>query len=372
MAPSSISTTAFLRFIGVSRGEVVGRTAKALGIWKSDQDRVEVVKILRANGSIRNAEYALRNRDGELRDVLASAELLEIDGAQCMLSILWDITERKQAEEVLRRAKDVADAASRSKSEFLANMSHEIRTPMNGIVGLTDLVLETELTPQQREHLEMVRASTDLLLHVINDILDFSKIEAGKLELHTEPFHLRDCLGDTLKTLGLRAERKGLELTCQILPNVPEGLVGDPGRLNQIVVNLVGNAIKFTERGEVVVLFSTETTRAESAELHFSVQDTWVGVNPEVQERLFQAFTQADSSTTRKYGGTGLGLAISAQLAALMHGRIWVESTPGKGSIFTSPPGSDCTMSRPRNRSPTPPAWRTSPCSSSMTMRPIA
>ncbi|MGH7556150.1 MAG: response regulator, partial [Longimicrobiales bacterium] len=207
-------------------------------------------------------------------------------------------------------------------------------TPMNGIIGMTELVLNTDLAPRQREFLGVVKGSAHTLLALLNDVLDFSKIEAGRLDLEAIPFGLRDELGDTLKALGLRAEQQGLELAAHIHPDVPDTLVGDPGRLRQVVINLVGNAIKFTERGEVVVVVEAEDVSASNVALHFAVRDTGVGVRRDQQERIFDAFTQADSSTTRRYGGTGLGLAIAARLVALMGGRIWLESEPGRGSTF--------------------------------------
>ena len=245
-----------------------------------------------------------------------------------------DISALKRAQEDMRKAREAAEAASRAKSEFLANMSHEIRTPLNGVIGMTDLALETELTADQREYLETVKLSADSLLTVINDILDFSKIEAGKIDFEAVDFSLRDCLESTLKIIALRAHQKGLELLCEIAPDVPEWLQGDASRLRQVIVNLVGNAVKFTERGEVAVRVGLDRRDDHAYLLRFTVTDTGIGIPKEKLDSIFAPFNQADTSTTRKYGGTGLGLTISTRLVAMMGGAMWVESEAGKGSRF--------------------------------------
>ena len=312
--------------------------------------RDDFARLMREHGSVAGFEAQVRRRDGGTLWIVEHARAVR-DASGALLyyeGTVADVSQRKGAEEALaarnrellaaeaelRRAKEAAEAASRAKSEFLANMSHEIRTPMNGVMGMIELTLDTDLQPEQRDFLETARGSAEALLTVINDVLDFSKIEAGKLELDERPFDPREALGDALKTLALRAHQKGLELNCRVGADVPRVLAGDEGRLRQVVLNLAGNAIKFTERGEVTLSVAVESAAEDAVLLHFAVADTGVGVPANKLKLIFDPFTQADGSTTRKYGGTGLGLSISSRLVEHMGGRIWAESEPGCGSTF--------------------------------------
>jgi PAS domain S-box-containing protein len=277
-------------------------------------------------------ENRYRCKDGSYRWMSWNATPVEEEGL--IYCTVRDVTEQKRVAAELKKAREAADAANRAKSDFLANMSHEIRTPMNAVIGMTELLQDTPLSSDQREYVETLADAAESLLGLINDVLDFSKIEAGMLELSVVEFDLREALENTLRTLGLRAHQKGLELVCRVAPDVPEALVGDAPRLRQIVLNLVGNAIKFTEQGEVLLEVEKESTEDEEVALRFVITDTGIGIPRDKQNVIFEAFAQADGSTTREYGGTGLGLAIAARLVRMMGGTVFLESEPGKGSRF--------------------------------------
>ncbi|MEK9142639.1 MAG: ATP-binding protein, partial [Nitrospirota bacterium] len=281
-------------------------------------------------------EHRLRHKDGSYRWIFARGTIIKNEGelSSRMVGIHIDVTDRKTAEELLRQAKETAEAASRAKSQFLANMSHEIRTPMNGVLGMAELMLRCPLGDKERHLTESIHRSGSVLLAIINDILDFSKIEAGKLQLEAIPFEVRRTIQEAVDLAMSEAQKKHLKLSWHIANDIPAYLLGDPTRLRQIIVNLVGNAVKFTEQGGIDVAVSLESQQGELYGLSVMVRDTGIGISPEAQAYIFAAFSQADGSTTRKYGGTGLGLAIVKQLVTLMGGHIEIQSTLGKGSTF--------------------------------------
>lgn len=326
---------ALLQMIGYSRRELESGQLRWDDLTPADQKAGDerALAQLRETGMCLPFEKEYIHKNGRRVPILVGVTMLEGSKTDCICFVV-DITRQKQTEQQLKEAKDAADAANLAKSQFLANMSHEVRTPMNAIIGMTELVLNSPLNPKQTEYLKMVLLSGESLLGIINDILDFSKVESGKIELDNLPLRMRECIGDAVKSLALRAHAKGLELALDIHSDVPEWVQGDAGRLRQVVINLVNNAIKFTPQGEVVVVVTLQAQRDDKWEILFCISDTGIGIPPDKVDRVFEAFEQADSSTTRQFGGTGLGLTIVRRMVEIMGGRVWVESELGKGSKF--------------------------------------
>jgi len=327
------------RIFGFQKSEIIGKSLHPMLAPDRPKDfnRSEMLEFQKTGKSSvigRTLDLTVKRKDGIYIPIELSLSAVKLKGRWNAIGIAREVAERKKAEQQVREARDKALDASKFKSQFLANMSHEIRTPMNAIIGMTDLALLTKLDTEQREYLEMVKSSADSLLALLNDILDFSKIEAGKLEVEFEPFNIREMIAATLGSLAIKAHQKNIELAYNINQNVPEKLMGDSMRIRQVIINLIGNAIKFTEIGEVLLNIIPINKSDKEVTLLFSVSDTGIGIPEEIRDRIFELFAQADGSTTRKYGGTGLGLAITSQLVKLMGGEIWVDSAPAKGSTF--------------------------------------
>ena len=323
------------RVAGYTRADVMGDNVIALGMWPHEEELTRFLENLRQTGRVKNMEITQRRKDGTAEMYLTSASVVEVNGEPCVISMTRDITEIKRVESGLRAAREAALAASRAKSEFLSSMSHEIRTPMNAILGMADLLMETELADEQRRYLSTVISNGHALLGLINGILDFAMVESGRISLEAVEFDPKDVTEKALETLAIRAHEKGLELMARFAPGVPELVLGDPFRLGQILINLVGNAIKFTQHGQVLVSVEPDPNAKTAGALKFTVSDTGIGIPADKLQLLFHAFTQADSSTSRKYGGSGLGLAIVARLVALMEGKVEVASEPEMGSRFS-------------------------------------
>jgi PAS domain S-box-containing protein len=315
--------------LGFGDGELVGRRAEDLQLWQRPEDRAALLARLDKGGALHNEQRELRRRDGALRTAITSVQLVDVDGEPAVLSMFYDITERALLEAQISRTSEAALESARSKSEFLTAMSHEIRTPLNGVIGMTGLLLQTDLSPEQRQYAEIARSSGETLLGIVDDILDFSKIEAGRLDLQEVEFDLGDLVADVAELLAPTAAAKGLELVVSIDPATPQRVLGDSVRLRQVLLNLASNATRFTEQGSVVL-----RARPELDLIRFEVQDTGIGIEPRALSAIFDSFAQADRSTTRRFGGTGLGLAICRRLTTMMGGDIGCRSKVGSGSTF--------------------------------------
>ncbi|MCX6677411.1 MAG: ATP-binding protein [Methanothrix sp.] len=340
---------AFARLFGYDTPEELIASVTDIGhqFYVNPQDRDRAIKTLLEQGFLEGFELEVRRRDGTKFWVSMNTLIVQDEDGTHYDGTVEDINKRKKAEDELRKAKETAESAAKAKSDFLANMSHEIRTPMNAVIGLADLLMETDLTADQRNYLKIIGSSGDSLLSVINDILDFSKVDSGMMELESRPFELKRCVEDSLNLVRAIASKKSLDLTYAIDETTPRAIIGDSTRLQQILANLLSNAVKFTDKGAISISVSSEKLDGVCHGIYFEMKDTGIGIPEDKMSRLFQPFTQVDSSTTRSYGGTGLGLAISKKLVEMMGGRIWAESELGKGSTFHFTILADATLIKP-------------------------
>ena len=327
---------AFARLFGYNSPQEMIACVTDIGqqLYNNPKDRERAIKQIIEQGYLEGFELEVHRRDGTKFWVSMNTRIVRDEDGLHYDGTVEDITKRKRAEDMLRAAKEVAEAATKSKSDFLANMSHEIRTPMNAVIGMTCLLLDEELTAIQKDYVETIRSSGEALLDIINDILDISKIEGGMMEMEHQPFSLQRCIEESIELGAENAAKKGLEMEYEIEQDIPDVVLGDYARLRQVLINLIGNAVKFTEKGCISIFVSGGKSDDGSYEIHFAVKDSGIGIPDDKADRLFQLFSQVDASTARRYGGTGLGLAISKKLVQMMNGRIWAESRPGIGSIF--------------------------------------